>query len=263
MPINFPKTVGKESEEAIFTSYDAVSMVQKERLKQMPKKALIVLSESSERKLVDMLSLRKYTLPFNSAFFHYITPSVHIDNDNTYLLVKITIGAPVIAIMAEDLATAGVKSFLLMGTAGGVGKGLSIGDISLCTKALRDEGTSYHYLKDSLFVEADKRLTLRLAGQMKKENLSFRIGRTWTTDALYRETRAEINKYSSIGILTVEMEAAALFAVAKKREVPAAGIFVVSDLINGQKWTGMKEHALDEGFGKLARVAKIYSCLGI
>ena len=68
MPINLPKTVGKESEDAIFTSDDAVGTVQKERLKQMPKKALIVLSESSERKLVDLLSLRKYALPFNSAY---------------------------------------------------------------------------------------------------------------------------------------------------------------------------------------------------
>lgn len=131
----------------------------------------------------------------------------------------------------EELIALGGKEFLNIGTAGGLKKE----GIILCEKALRDEGTSYHYIPKGKFAYPDKSLTIRLEKLLKKINIPFMKGATWTIDAPYRETKAEIEKYSKQGIYTVEMEASALFSVAKYRNVKIASVFIVSDLL-GKKW---------------------------
>jgi purine-nucleoside phosphorylase len=80
-----------------------------------------------------------------------------------------------------------------------------------------------------------------------KNNINFSEGTTWTIDAPYRETTKEINKYKKEGIATVEMEAAALFAVTRYRKLKSAAIFSISDVL-GEKWEpkfNTKEHKVD------------------
>ena len=79
--------------------------------------------------------------------------------------------------------------------------------------------------------------------KLKKKGLQFFRGVTWTIDAPYRETKAELQHYKKLGISTVEMEASAMFAVAKYRKVKIASAFVVSDIL-GTKWVP-KFHKLD------------------
>lgn len=256
--VNFPKIGDKGSSVSVFSSEDAVRVTDKKKLSSMPKKVVITYSSFLENRLKKGLSMTRYSLPFKSPFYHYIKPSVHINQARSFLMFRISIGAPATAIIAEDLVTMGVNTFLILGSAGGIGKGLSIGDLSLCTRALRDEGTSHHYIKDSLFVDADRGLVSGLGKKMRDNRIKFKEGGTWSTDAIYAESKKEINTYSKMGILTVEMEAAALFAVAKKRGVKASGVFTISDLLNGQEWTGMKEHELENGFSNLVKVCSMY-----
>ncbi len=151
---------------------------------------------------------------------------------NDYPGVALTdfgIGAPVVATKMEELIAWGAQQFISMGTAGSLQPKMAIGDIIVCEKAIRDEGTSHHYLPPTKYIHAPRRMTNKLQHYLKKANVSFRIGSTWTTDSLYRQTAEEIVHYQKEGVLTVEMEAAALFAVAHFYQVDLGAMFTISD----------------------------------
>ncbi|MCC6932285.1 MAG: nucleoside phosphorylase [Deltaproteobacteria bacterium] len=146
--------------------------------------------------------------------------------------IKMTgIGAPHAVAVVEELIALGGREFLNIGTAGG----LQHDGVFLLDKALRDEGTSYHYIKDSKFAYPDKQFTSKLGAMLTEKGIDFEKGPSWTIDAPYRETKAEIKKYAKEGIVAVEMEAAALFALAQYRKVRIASAIVVSDVL-GKKW---------------------------
>jgi uridine phosphorylase len=142
------------------------------------------------------------------------------------------IGSPHAATILEELISLGGKEFLNIGLAGG----LDTFGIYLCEAAIRDEGTSHHYLPQGKYSYPDSKLTQRLARCLKKNRIEFTRGITWTIDAPYRETKTEIAHYKKEGVKTVEMEASALFAVAKMRKVKIASAFAVSDIVGGEAW---------------------------
>lgn len=145
---------------------------------------------------------------------------------------RLPIGAPVAAIAVEELAALGVEAVVGVGTAGALGDRLAPGDPVVCSGALRDEGTSHHYAPPDRFALPEPALTGRLRAQLP----AAAFGLTWTTDAPYRETTEEITQYRSEGILTVDMEAAAVFTVAGLSGLAAASAFCVSDVLHGEQW---------------------------
>jgi uridine phosphorylase len=153
------------------------------------------------------------------------------------------VGAPVAAIILEELVAWGVRRVLSVGTAGALAPGLGIGDVVLCTSAIRDEGTSHHYLPPEHLAEPSPELSARLGVALRARGLQVTEGRSWTTDAPYRETVAEVRRYRDEGVLTVEMEAAALFAVARHRGVEVACALVISDTLS-EVW---EPHFASEG----------------
>ncbi len=84
-------------------------------------------------------------------------------------------------------------------------------------QALRDEGTSYHYAAPNTFAEADPTIVAAAMEALKNAGLLAYVGPSWTTDALFRETAAAVAAARAKGVLAVEMEAAALYAFAHKR----------------------------------------------
>lgn len=173
------------------------------------------------------------------------------------------IGGPQLATEVEELAELGVRRFVIVGLAGSIQPSLPHGRWVLCTKALRDEGTSHHYLRPSRWVRPSEPLSAALRESLRKSKLSFVEGPSWTTDAPYRETLKEVRRYRKEGILTVEMEAATLFAVARYRSVESAALFLVSDVLEEKGWhPGFTEahHQLQQGvrlaLGTLRRMAR-------
>jgi uridine phosphorylase len=138
------------------------------------------------------------------------------------------IGAPQVVVHMEMLIAWGVKDFISIGTAGALATDLKVGDLVGCDRAIRDEGTSHHYLP----VERYSYPT----DQGKFASKFSRVGTTWTLDAFFRHTKEEIAAYQKEGVLTVEMEASALFAVGKFRGVSVGSGFVISDLLHGDDW---------------------------
>ena len=149
------------------------------------------------------------------------------------------VGAPTSVITLEELIAAGIDRIVNLGSAGGLQAQTKIGDLVVCEAAIRDEGTSYHYLPDAKFAYPCPDLTADLCAAIERADIPFRKGVSWTTDAPYRETIDEIRSYREEGVATVEMEAAALFAVAGLRGASVASVFVISDLVSEAGW----EHA--------------------
>ncbi|HVX44466.1 MAG TPA: nucleoside phosphorylase [Mycobacteriales bacterium] len=167
----------------------------------------------------------------------YIWPyrgDVHRLGNGIALVGGIGVGAPAAAMLVEELGAQGVTTFIVMGMAGALQPDLQPGDVVVADRALRDEGVSHHYLPEGRFSTPSERLTARLSGRLRPA----RVGATWTTDAPYRETAEEVCRYRAEDIATVEMEAAAVFAVAQVRGYEAAAAFVVSDLLTENGWTG-------------------------
>ena len=166
------------------------------------------------------------------------------------------IGAPSAVQKTEQFIAAGVSRFLSIGVSGALQKHLSIGDVVVCDRAIRDEGTSHHYLEPSEFSYASAELTERAKRSLDKLRTAYTVGASWTVDAVYRETAAEVKRYQEQGILTVEMEAAALFAVAEYRNVKMGAILTISDTLADLTWNPQFLHAkTQDGLETLYRVA--------
>lgn len=147
------------------------------------------------------------------------------------------IGAPAAALQFELLIALGVSRFINIGTAGGLQPETVVGALTVCTEAIRDEGVSHHYLGDApAAVEPSPELSSAFADALVARGVAPLHGATWTTDAPFRETHAEIAHYRRQGVLTVEMEAAALFAIAQRRGVAIAGGFAISDSLAESDW---------------------------
>lgn len=157
-------------------------------------------------------------------------------NGKIGIVGKIGIGAPAVVTAMEELIAFGVKKFISVGTAGSLQKNLKAGDIVVCDRAIRDEGVSYHYLAPEKYISASTVLVEKLTQSLTNLNQKFYQGTSWTIDAPYRETIAEAKKYQEEGVLTVEMEAAALLSVAQYRGVEMGAIFTISDSLADLKW---------------------------
>jgi uridine phosphorylase len=152
------------------------------------------------------------------------------------VLSNFGIGAPVVVSLAEEMIAFGVKRFIILSWGGALQKELSSGDIVVNDKALRDEGVSQHYLPTEKYVHGDLSLKQRLEKHLAAHSAAFTSGPTWTTDAPYRETKAEVLQYQSEGVQVVEMEIAGLFALAQVRKVQAASVVVVADRLADLTW---------------------------
>ncbi|HOX49619.1 MAG TPA: nucleoside phosphorylase [Spirochaetia bacterium] len=146
------------------------------------------------------------------------------------------VGAPAAAVMLEELIAFGVRRFVSVGTAGSLVASVKPGDLVLCDGALRDEGTSYHYVPEGGSALPSPGLTERLGAALSRKGLAHARGPAWTLDAIYRETPAEVKRFREEGALVAEMEAAALFTVAAFRGAQIAACFSVSDTLAELAW---------------------------
>ena len=146
------------------------------------------------------------------------------------------VGAPLAAGFLDELIAGGGRKFIACGGAGALDKHLTLGHLVVPNAAVRDEGTSYHYLPPSRDVVASPEAVAAIEATLTKHGVPYVVGKTWTTDAIYRETRERVNRRRDEGCLTVEMEAAAFFAVAQFRGVTFGQILYSGDDLTGDEW---------------------------
>lgn len=133
-------------------------------------------------------------------------------------VVPCAVGASFAVLVAEELFASGCELLISVTSAGQLAPLSAPPYFVLIDKALRDEGTSYHYLPPSNFVDADPDLTGALAGVELSTGTPIHRGAVWTTDAPFRETESQIQDMRDQGLLAVEMEAAALYSFAQARD---------------------------------------------
>ena len=142
-------------------------------------------------------------------------------------------GAPFSAVVMEELIALGATTLVACGGAGAL-VDLDVGHVVVVDSALRDEGTSFHYAPAGRVLAADPAGVAALAGVAQRRGLPYSVGRTWTTDAIFRETRGRVARRVEEGCVVVDMEAAAFLAVAAYRDVRFAQLLYAGDSLVAQ-----------------------------
>jgi uridine phosphorylase len=146
------------------------------------------------------------------------------------------LGAPGAVMLLEELVAFGVKRIILLGYCGTIQNGVFLGDLVLPLEAIREEGTSYHYLARGEKSLPDPGIQKNLVDSIGRIGLPLHQGTIWTTDAPYRETAEKVRRYRMEGVLAVEMEMAAVFAFGKAAKISVGAILIVSDEVREEGW---------------------------
>jgi uridine phosphorylase len=198
--------------------------------------------------LTDWLVEQGLAAPFRSwACFHTTMFSLTLEGVSCGIIGR-TIGGPYAVLIAEQLYAAGVGVIIGLTSAGRVAPDLPLPSLVVAASAIRDEGTSYHYLPPAKEVVCSAKLTMPIVRELSRDGLTVQAGKVWTTDAPYRETGNQLEKWASEGVLAVEMQAASLFAFATVREANVAVVARVSNAIDhdGRQFdTGSNEQGLE------------------
>lgn len=146
------------------------------------------------------------------------------------------VGAPMAAGLLEETIALGCRQFIACGGCGVLELGIAVGHLIVVSAAVRDEGVSYHYVPPSREIAAQEQGVAALVRMMERQHIPFRVGKTWTTDAPYRETRHKVERRRQEGCLVVEMEAASMMAVAQHRGVLFGQVLYGGDDLSGDEW---------------------------
>ena len=152
------------------------------------------------------------------------------------------IGAPSTAIAVEELSAVGVETFLRVGTTGALQSGIEIGDMVVATAAAKDEGTTKRYEAEAVPAVADHDAVSALLAGARSRDEDVHVGAIATDDAFYAETEEYVRRWEDAGLLAVEMEAAALFTLARRKGLRAGAICTV----DGNLVEGTQKGATDE-----------------
>jgi uridine phosphorylase len=151
-------------------------------------------------------------------------------------IVSAMVGASAASMNLEELISYGAKRIYEVGLSGAIDTSLEPGDVVVLRGALSDEGTSRHYYKVGLKFDSSTVLTKKLRASLGKMKLRHTFGYAWSIDAPYRETAEKVARFRRKGAQVVNMESSAIFAVAKYREVEAASVQIVSDVVSEKQW---------------------------
>ena len=199
----------------------------------LPKTGLFCINPGDTRFLVKLASERNSSrhFLFNSNL-HIVPPS---EAGCEIFIAGPAVGAPMAVMALEKLIALGAKNIIVCGWCGSLSQKLKIGDILLPDGGLSEEGTSRHYPQQD-HSGSSPALIKKLSKILEQNGFPHHKGPIWTTDAVYRESRAKIREYAKKSLLAVDMEYYALAAVAKYRKIDLAAVFVVSDELWGDSW---------------------------
>lgn len=160
-------------------------------------------------------------------------------------IIPRTIGGPYAVLIAEQLAASGAKLIVGLTSAGRVARDLPLPCLVVITDAIRDEGTSLHYLPAGSEVACPSpQVTALLEEELPETGWAVRSGKVWTTDAPYRETQTQLQQWSDNSVLAVEMQAASLFAFGRARGVAVVSVAMVSNAVghDGEQFNTGSQH---------------------
>jgi uridine phosphorylase len=175
-------------------------------------------------------------------------------------IIGCAVGAPFAVLLAEQLFVSGCRLLISMTSAGQIIAQTPPPYFVVIDRALRDEGTSYHYLPPADFADADEGLVAATMEALRDIGLPVYRGAAWTTDAPFRETEAAIERARARNILAVEMEAAALYAFARARNKPVLCLAHVTNqmAVNADDFEKGEADGADASLRVIAAVARAW-----
>lgn len=219
------------SASSAFTAESLVSAVRAERsLPGEPVPRICILDFDGD--LTDSLVADGRARVFDPwACFHTRMFALAVDGECCGIIAR-TIGGPFAVLVAEQLAVSGARLVLGLTSAGRVSPALPLPSLVVVTEAIRDEGTSYHYLEPTRTVSGPAEVSRALARELRSLELPVSCGLVWTTDAPYRETPDQLARHAQDGALAVEMQAASLFGFSAARSCPVGIVAHVTNAID-------------------------------
>lgn len=194
--------------------------------------ALFIPSQWEFKLAIDNFGLKNFKasrLDFSSLYF--------LSSRNKRIaIVGPAIGAPAAVLILEKLIVLGVRNVFVLGSCGSLQDDIKIGDIIIPEEAIREEGTSFHYINRDFVPMATKKMVGLISKICLGQGLDHKTGKIWTTDAPYRETIKKVEKYKKQNILGVDMELSALFTVAFSKKISLGALLIVSDELSSLKW---------------------------
>lgn len=188
--------------------------------------------------LIEKFVLENYDCKQISQFYFAtgVTPIYQLEyNGKKFAFYKTYVGAPACVGTIEDtLSEIKTNKYIVFGGAGCLNREIAHGKVMIPTEAYRDEGTSYHYAAPSDYIKVKNAEII--ANFMEENEISYIKGKTWTTDAFYRETINNFEKHKADGCISVEMECSGLQAVCDFRNLELYIFFTSGDLLDAPKW---------------------------
>ena len=153
-----------------------------------------------------------------------------------FALFMSRVGAPACTVAYEEVLAMGLEKLIMFGTCGVLDRNIEDLAIIIPSSAIRDEGTSYHYMKSSEEISVNEKYVSEFIEVLNANKVSYVKGKVWTTDAPYRETRTKVLKRKEQGCVCVDMECSAMNAVAKFRNKDLFQFFYAADNLDSAKW---------------------------
>ena len=173
-------------------------------------------------------------------------PIYALDYEGTRIALTVgMLGSAGVVGQIEELVSGGVKKIVACGSAGTLTAN-PLGALVIPTAAVRDEGASFHYAPPSYEIQADAEVVEHIADMLSELGLPHITGKTWTTDAFYRETEEKVALRRKQGCVTVEMECSAMIAVARFRGAKFGQILYCGDDLSGDGYDSRNFHEAKE-----------------
>ena len=200
----------------------------------MPKHCVICFFRDVFARFLDQGRITLFTVIQTEMGDHPVY--LHTVGGRTIALLHQGMGAALAAFLLEGAIELGARKFIACGGAGVLDPTIAMGHILVPTAAIRDEGTSYHYLPPAREVAPTPTALAALETVLKQRRIDYLLTKTWTTDGFFRETKGKVALRRAEGCVAVEMEAAAMFAVARFRQVEFAQLLYSGDSVNPEQW---------------------------
>lgn len=217
-----------------------------ESIPDFPKLCVTTFSENIIQKFAEMPGVKTIAALYSANGILPVYEINYMGNRIAFFLSRV--GAPACVSGLEEIIAMGAKKLVMFGSAGILNETAAQGKIILPTAAVRDEGTSYHYYPASDEIHMDEHSINTMEACLLKHHIPYVLGKTWTTDAIYRETPKIIEARKQQGCISVEMECSASLAVTKFRQIPFAQFLYGADSLAGENWepNDLTEYGLSE-----------------
>ena len=222
-----------KNKEAIINPWDIIARETKVK-GEMPKIAVCCFEGKMFYRLVELLNGELIAVTKNANGEEPIYKVTYKGKE--IALVMLEVGAPGAGGQLEELFALGVEKVIVYGSCGVLYEDIEDCSIIIPNAAVRDEGMSYHDAPPSDEIEANPKYIPEFTAFLDELEIGYKIGKTWTTDAFYRETRAKMERRKEQGCICVEMECSALAAVARFREKELFQFFYTADCLGGKEW---------------------------